>query len=278
MGKCNANFGDCDGNVLNGCELDLTSDVKNCGSCGMVCAAPNAALTCQGAMCQLQSCNQGFSDCDNNALNGCESIVSRDLKNCGACGVVCPVPANATAACSSGVCGLGSCMYGWGDCNKNVNDGCETDLLQVNNCGACGAMCAVPANGVASCKMATCAVGSCGPGYSDCDNKFVNGCEINVLTDGNNCGGCGSVCVPPANMKTGCAAGKCMPGGCNAGFVKLQQRPQRRLRGGHRHRPEQLRRVQGGLPAEPARLRGRRMQRPDLPQQSEVAGGQLLDG
>ena len=218
VGKCNASFGDCDGNVLNGCEQDLTADAKNCGACGMACMAQNAVLSCQAAKCQLQSCNQGFSDCDNDALTGCESPTSRDLKNCGACGVVCPVPANATAQCSNGVCGLGSCMYGWADCNKNLNDGCETDVLQVANCGGCGLQCPVPVNGVAACKQAVCAVGMCAAGFADCDNKFANGCEINVVADGNNCGGCGSVCIPPANMKSACAASKCVPGMCNAGY------------------------------------------------------------
>src|SRR6185295_7153617 len=71
VGKCNANFGDCDGNVLNGCEQDLTSDIRNCGTCGMACAAPQAVLSCQAGKCQLQSCNQGYSDCDKDPLNGC---------------------------------------------------------------------------------------------------------------------------------------------------------------------------------------------------------------
>ena len=219
VGKCNAGFGDCDGNVLNGCEQDLTADVRNCGMCGVACVAPNAVLSCQAGVCQLQSCSQGYSDCDNNAANGCEAVASRDLKNCGACGVVCPVPAHATAQCSNGVCGVGSCMYGWGDCNKNVNDGCEVDLGQVSDCGACGMACPAPANGVAACKQLTCVVGMCNAGFVDCDNKFANGCEVSVLGDNNNCGGCGSICLPAKNQQSTCVAGKCALGACVQGFA-----------------------------------------------------------
>src|SRR5204863_8305403 len=34
---CNNGFGDCDGNGGNGCEIDLRSDVNNCGLCGRSC-------------------------------------------------------------------------------------------------------------------------------------------------------------------------------------------------------------------------------------------------
>jgi hypothetical protein len=34
---CNAGFKSCDGSDANGCELDVTGDVANCGACGNVC-------------------------------------------------------------------------------------------------------------------------------------------------------------------------------------------------------------------------------------------------
>jgi hypothetical protein len=36
---CASGFADCDGNVANGCEQDLTGSVDNCGACGNVCAS-----------------------------------------------------------------------------------------------------------------------------------------------------------------------------------------------------------------------------------------------
>src|SRR5262249_3660752 len=37
VGKCNPGFADCDRDVLNGCEQDISGDVKNCGACGNAC-------------------------------------------------------------------------------------------------------------------------------------------------------------------------------------------------------------------------------------------------
>ena len=109
-------------------------------------------------------------------------------------------------------------MYGWGDCNNNINDGCETSLLQVSSCGACNVMCAVPPNAIPACPGAVCAVGKCNAGFADCDNKVVNGCEINLTDDGNNCGGCGSVCMSQKNQVGSCVASKCVLGACVKNF------------------------------------------------------------
>ena len=34
---CNPGFADCDGNVLNGCEVNVWTSVMNCGACGTSC-------------------------------------------------------------------------------------------------------------------------------------------------------------------------------------------------------------------------------------------------
>jgi hypothetical protein len=43
---CRAGFGDCDGNMANGCEVDLSSARNNCGACGTFCDG-----TCTGGSC-----------------------------------------------------------------------------------------------------------------------------------------------------------------------------------------------------------------------------------
>jgi hypothetical protein len=75
-----------------------------------------------------------------------------------------------------------------GLCGLNLPDGCG----QLDNCNA------LPAN--TACSLGTL---ECLPGYSDCDGDWLNGCEVDIDNDENNCGGCGVVC---SNV---CVLGSC---------------------------------------------------------------------
>ena len=205
IASCNTGFADCDHNAANGCESNLSTDVQNCGTCGVVCSANNATSACSAGACRIAACNPGFGDCDGNASNGCETNLLTSVNNCGACGNVCSV-ANATPACSAGICQVGPCTAGFGDCDGNASNGCETNLLtSVNNCGACGRACSAP-NAVSSCSAGACAIASCNAGFADCDRNAANGCEINISTDRANCGACGRAC----NAGQSCSAGTCI--------------------------------------------------------------------
>ena len=97
---CGAGFLDCDKVNVNGCEVNSTSDTKNCGACGTDCAGPNSTGSCVASKCTTK-CNTGWDDCDKDLKNGCEADVSADVKNCGACGKVCPMN---MPRCISGTC------------------------------------------------------------------------------------------------------------------------------------------------------------------------------
>ena len=139
---CNPGFADCDGMPSNGCEANLQNDVRNCGACGHTCTAPNAVSFCAMGTCQIQFCNMGFGNCDGNPLTGCETNLLNDVHNCGMCGRTC-MGQNATMFCMGGTCLIASCNPGFGNCNGNPADGCETSLNTVFNCGACGVVCAM---------------------------------------------------------------------------------------------------------------------------------------
>jgi hypothetical protein len=161
---CNAGFGNCNASVLDGCEANFASDPLNCGACARRCAtAANAAAACMAGACGI-ACLAGFGNCDGNGLNGCETPLSTDPRNCGACGTACPGGPGATAACAAGRCGL-TCTAGAGDCNAAAADGCEVDLTTSNtHCGACGSACTAPADATAQCAASRCVI-TCNDGF-----------------------------------------------------------------------------------------------------------------
>jgi hypothetical protein len=166
-----------------------------------------------GADADGAACPPGFADCDGNPTNGCETSLSTPA-NCGACGTAC-VRANATATCAMGVCGLLACNGGFGNCDGNAANGCETPLNTLTSCGACGVSCN-RANATATCAAGTCQISSCNAGFGNCDNNSASGCEatLNTLT---NCGGCGVSCTR-TNASETCATGTCQISSCNGGF------------------------------------------------------------
>jgi Cys-rich repeat protein len=204
-GACSAPFQDCDG-ATPGCETDTSSDLKHCGGCNKPCAAvANANIACQMG-CAITSCKGAFLDCDKTYANGCEFDGAGDAKHCGACGAACSNNHVPTPTCGMGKC-TGTCEKGWDDCNGDkLKDGCEFAVsANVDHCGGCGRRCSANNVTTRACANGVC-TGACDAGFEDCDkDKLANGCEINLRTDGKNCGACGKVCP----TGTVCAAGVC---------------------------------------------------------------------
>ncbi|MSP59066.1 MAG: hypothetical protein EXR72_01785 [Myxococcales bacterium] len=101
---CTWGFDDCNNNEMDGCETSVLMDGINCGKCGASCKKlPNAAAGCFNGACTLGKCDMGFYDCNGDAKDGCESSIFGDPKNCGKCGVTCPMN---QPFCAMGVCGL----------------------------------------------------------------------------------------------------------------------------------------------------------------------------
>jgi hypothetical protein len=202
---------------VNSC-VDLATSAANCGACGRACALPNATPRCTASACAVATCNAGYGNCDANAANGCETNTVTDVGNCGACGTRCAF-ANAATSCTGSVCALGACNAGFGNCDGNPANGCETDLrTSPANCGACSNRCAPP-NAAGTCAAGVCGLGACTAGFADCDANAVNGCEVNTATDLAHCGACGNLCrnFGPAGSSV-CTAGACVPT-CNAGYA-----------------------------------------------------------
>ncbi len=72
INACNTYYGDCDGFIQTGCELNIGNNVNNCGSCGHVCSSPHTTYGCSQGSCYIQFCEPGWADCNHNPSDGCE--------------------------------------------------------------------------------------------------------------------------------------------------------------------------------------------------------------
>ena len=99
---CDSTHLDCNGDAVDGCEVDITSDADHCGACLHACSSVGAAKrACVAGVCK-PSCAASYGDCSTPKAppgdDGCET--SLDLpKSCGGCGHDC-----LGGACSNGTC------------------------------------------------------------------------------------------------------------------------------------------------------------------------------
>ncbi|AUX28922.1 MULTISPECIES: hypothetical protein [Sorangium] len=214
--ECEAPYADCDGDPENGCEVNTATDSSHCGGCDELCPAVNGDAYCEASECKI-ACDEGFTDCNGLVGDGCERAVTRDVLNCGGCGIECKPTAGGRPWCRDGECGETVCPAGRGDCNGDPDDSCEVNLAaDPENCGTCGSLCTV-ANGTGKCTATGCAIGTCEPGFADCDGSYENGCETNTATSLSHCGGCGEVCTIAGGAPK-CEGGECKVRTCNSGM------------------------------------------------------------
>lgn len=211
---CPTGKDDCDGNPANGCEVSIATDLANCGACLAVCGSSNASPTCVSGVCTL-NCAVGYSSCDGDPSNGCETDTQANLVNCGACGTICG-SANGSPTCSSGTCSI-ACSAGFADCDAQNGNGCEANLnTSPDHCGSCSTPCPVPAHATATCTGSSCGF-ACDVGWGDCDGLASNGCEVDLAHDADHCGTCLTTCSSDHMATRTCSAGVCN-GTCAAGY------------------------------------------------------------
>lgn len=234
----------------NACVM-LASDPRNCGACGQVCAD---MMVCSKGRC-TDRCESG-TPCSGSCVD-----TTSDPKHCGACGVQCPALPNATPTCQKGVCNIGQCATGFGNCDGSDVNGCETPLaMSLDHCGACGHVCPGAPMGTRTCKAGMCGI-DCFP-YTMCGGKCTDvqidkdncggcgkacpqgqvcsrgGCKqmcgpnetecagacVDLSQDTNNCGACGKVCKPGPNQSYACSNKQCQLW-CKAGYLDCDMQP-----------------------------------------------------
>ncbi len=201
-------FENCNGILDDGCEIDVLSDSDNCGACGHACPGGKACINGQcGCPTGLDACGEWCTD------------TSEDDANCGWCGHFCedpdpvcdPMPENTSYGCSGGDCGQLKCLSGTADCDGDLglvcaSNGCETSLVDPNNCGACNNKCKADEQ----CSLTELGI-QCVP---TCEKQGLTACEggfcVDILNHPENCGGCELACPTAGpNQTRSCKKGVC---------------------------------------------------------------------
>ena len=182
-------------------------------------------LSCDVDHCLLDNCANGFGDCDGLLENGCELSTST-LIDCGGCGVVCDssiYPQVTAVICDldEEACAPTGCQAGFHDCDGLPGNGCEATFTSAEHCGGCDQPCMAsdfPHVAEVSCTGTSCILVACDEGFDDCDGALATGCETNLNTDSNNCGGCDAICTsgPPPTV---CMLGTCEISYCDPGVA-----------------------------------------------------------
>ena len=210
---CDEGRADCNGSAADGCETDLASPAS-CGGCGVACVDPMPRCGMHpdtGARVCVSGCPPAVPvDCAGSCV-----ATDTDPDHCGTCFLECPERPNAAPACSDGVCGF-ECSAGFGDCDGLIENGCETPLTTLTDCGSCGMSCSLT-RATPTCVGGTCDIASCDEGYDDCDADASTGCEAS-LTTVSDCGGCAMACTRP-NAVESCAPGTCMLVACDTDYA-----------------------------------------------------------
>jgi len=106
----------------------------------------------------------------------------------------------------------GQCPTG----RKACNGVCVSISDSTYGCGSSDCAPCVLLNAYAGCDAHThqCVFNGCVGTYKNA----VLGCPTDLAHDPGNCGGCGTHCRTPSNGATGCSAGLCAVGSCNAPY------------------------------------------------------------
>ncbi len=140
---CDGIDNDCDGTTDEDATFlayypDVDGDGFGGAAVTIACAQPAGFIEAPGDCDDTRAASlPGGTEVCNGFDDNCDGTVDGPTTNAG-----CPAVANGTQACVAGSCGVGTCTAGFGDCDSNPVNGCETQTtIDVAHCGTCGTAC-----------------------------------------------------------------------------------------------------------------------------------------
>ena len=217
---CKGAHRDCDGLAADGCEVDTSDNLKNCGACGVDCTnLPHVAgnVRCTAGACSFDqtACAPGYGICTTDPSKGCDTIVS-DPAHCGACTTTCtaafPYCSPSGVAANPFTCTSG-CAQGLSLCGGS----CVDEKTDANHCGDCNTSCPAVGGGTPRCAAGPSCGFSCNANNHVCGAGSTAFCSAN--NDPNNCGTGAAchACQGPLNSSGTCTGGTTCGYVCNAG-------------------------------------------------------------
>jgi hypothetical protein len=182
--RCDPGRGDCINGALDGCETNTNVSVLHCGSCDRMCPTAVGTPACFDGVCGVSTCTDPRAECDGDDDTVCETNVTDDPNNCDGCGIECFYP-RAKGKCVNRMCAFDRCDPGWGNCDGDTVNGCETALGTPRDCSACGKGCTSlhSTNDCTGTPDNYVCTPSCTGGWLNCTNPD-DGCETDANVTG----------------------------------------------------------------------------------------------
>ncbi len=249
---CDGEDNDCDGEIDNAPPDDVCPMKDKAGKH----VVSTACIEKEGEkVCIIAECEPNYWDNDGSYDNGCEAECQKSNNGVEICdgadndcngktdelnpNTMCPTVLNSNEAkCENGKCEY-VCNYGFGNCNNDWNDGCETDVKNnIDHCGKCNNPCA-PANAIGMCSEMLCSIVSCKTNYYDINKKVEDGCEYQCISTGqekcdaqdNDCDGQTDngdiriLCPTDIHTTFICESGSCKITNCSSGWFDINNNP-----------------------------------------------------
>ncbi|MBL8921718.1 MAG: hypothetical protein JNJ54_22855 [Myxococcaceae bacterium] len=173
-----------------GACVDIAAHPSHCGGCNQPCSPMQV---CLAGRCELAPCPFGQVPC----AGACVSP-SRDPLHCGGCNQ----PCSPGTPCVNGQC-QGGCVTPLLSCNGGVL--CVDPRNDAAHCNGCNQACPMLPQAFPVCAGSACIIGTCQPGFENCNGLTADGCEANLLASASHCGRCSNGCA----MNEACVMGEC---------------------------------------------------------------------